>query len=784
MYLILKIYSQLNLMSWLMAYGSLMLIEQIFSCLQDARREAKHDSKKQATVKPMSVADKKLIEDAFAMAEEVDQQKNRSQMSNTPSPQSPRRSRHLSDSGSGTESPGFMSRIKWSVKKSPKVEKRNFSEEMSAKAEEDLPPESQEAYNILVARGSTKDRDLNQSANSSRDFSQSPNSSRDTSQSPISSKDLNQSTSSWRSESDRFSPARSAHMGLERKLSPRGLHLDIDRKSPSRGSSSSGDQSVLSRVYQFEIDKNSPARDCHLDSDRKSSPARCSHHSSNAGSPPRGLVVNLDGKVPSKPLTVDISRDSPARVLTIDRVSPVSSMDDDRVSQDDTSSIAKSDSSWQDDFRDVTRSDETYDLHMSFSHDEHESIPVIKPRSDTKRSVIPVPKPRPEIRVEPVQRSGQADVQLISLPKSEELSKSAGDDSDDKDNFKKPLPVDKDKFSSQTSEADVTAFPERRDSKSLFDEEFTEPSPREIMSRLARESRIRRSLDHHRMSDGQDYSAQRNLREPQGIPGKTTSSSEVEVDTNPLRMLRGGAIPIRSSRGAAGTTAKPSSLRYPKLQFGRLLSDPGPQEDEESEPGRVPPPVPQRSISHVETVTNPLPLPPRKAIRPGVLNAKPHARKYPLVITNSGLVPSPESSPVPPLDSAPHVFAPYLHDPSPDLPPAPPPPIFLAADHNEDNVFDVEDSAQLTAMLANRDGGQSGSSTFPRRKFGLNNVQCNLEQLGFYNHEDPFWFKPVVLPERTHSDNDFTEEIRPIPASYKTSDNVSYEDLLDFALDR
>lgn len=239
--------------------------------------------------------------------------------------------------------------------------------------------------------------------------------------------------------------------------------------------------------------------------------------------------------------------------------------------------------------------------------------PMPKPRTDSssKKSEIPVPKPRPEIqRVEPIRRPPDSpdlplkeekreshipvvvsrkeswsdakerereqlkktiEIVRVDSPTKEEQSVvqlSGGEETETKESTPEP-DSDSNKFSASSTDG--------RDSSpkvmSLFDDDFSEPSPREIMSKLARESRMRRNLDHQRVlsgenQDGQAASVTRVRREPQGIPGKTASvisaSSEDgdkdsdEVDTNPLRMLRGGAIPIRAGRGtsAGRRTAK------------------------------------------------------------------------------------------------------------------------------------------------------------------------------------------------------------------------------------
>ena len=425
--------------------------------------------------------------------------------------------------------------------------------------------------------------------------------------------------------------------------------------------------------------------------------------------------------------------------------------------------------------------------------------------------------------------------------------------------------------------------------KMSFDEEFAEPSPREIMSKLARESRIRRSLDHQRAmsTESMDHSHFRNLREPQGIPTKvvpTANGEDEEVDTNPLRMLRGGAIPIRGGRGGQGM--KPPSLPLPKLQFTAaappvaiivttttvsttnvtittsittttaipplttttvLKTTQSPHATValsracRSESFDIPPlpsqtvfctpAVPPRtysnnndsmlghdnnsktlSLSSTPSSFFPPKLPPRKPTRPDhLLNARPQMRKYPLLHHNdlshsqSSSVYSVSYSVALPAKPQP-VVNDCLHD-LPLLPPAPPPPIDFDAeddDDDDDNVFIAcqndcpipstppppppstppslppRDSIRTSSMSAEH----SGSSTFPRRKYRLQVVQCNLEQLGFYNHQDPFWCKTGNVSRQKYSANQSSEDLSPMSANYKTSDSVSYEDLLELALDR
>ena len=174
-------------------------------------------------------------------------------------------------------------------------------------------------------------------------------------------------------------------------------------------------------------------------------------------------------------------------------------------------------------------------------------------------------------------------------------------------------------YTTTSSSSSTTAPPvERKDSltkkqggitpSSLFEEDLSEPSPQEIMSKL-RERRLNRQIDHQRalasaggggdgMAEPPPPAITRNrpsAREPQGIPGRAPSvdldegsggggdsGQPDEVDTNPLRMLRGGAIPIRTAGGrasasgtgnhgnpeaAVATTSASAALRVPLLNF-------------------------------------------------------------------------------------------------------------------------------------------------------------------------------------------------------------------------
>lgn len=693
----------------------------------------------------MSASDEKMIDDAITMANEFAAH-SRAQLLRQESLSSAASDRPQSDSDSDSESPKLISKLKASIKgRSPRQErKRTFSDSLNFDRETnaDVPPEAQEAYNMLVVHGSVKDG--------------------------------------------------------SRQYQRQGVgDLTTNRESLS---------SIGSVGHNFAY------------ADSSSSVSR-----------------------------------------TPDRVSPPKS-----VSRSSSERMSVSPPN-------LARIDCTGDKQF-----EPKPVPLPRPESSLKRSEIPIPKPRPEIlRVEPTPRPPpppppEAKSQSPSL--NDDTSNNAfdnpllinendwrqsedslkGDQNSQVEILRVDLPDEKDTASKSSLSLDSggksTPSNESTDSKAkFFGDDFAEPSPREIMSKLARESRLRRSVDHQRgVFTDSETTANKNLREPQGIPGKLSVSvgDEDEVDTNPLRMLRGGVIPVRGGRAGSGipSSSKPT-LRHPKLHFNTshslqhsLSVDAGTDhvavqsDDEELEEGAAdesstsgPPTLPPRSFSVCDSI-NPLPLPPRAPRRPGSLNQKPRQRMFPLVADNDNsgvsvatttahnsggdLSVSSENAVenvlptkhLPALDRISAACNP-LHEADSssyaDLPLAPPPPVDqepTCINELDDNVFEKSESPRLSKHLnlnLSSEGGTSGASTFPRglKLFGLKRIPCNLEQLGFYNHQDPFWVKSVFTGDtRCRSDRSTSTDAEASPlmlANYKQrSDGVSYEDLLDFALDR
>lgn len=894
-------------------------------------RETKPEPRKQAKVKPMSAHDEKMINNAIALANEFAMQCNKNDMEGEPT--SPK-------SDSGPESPKLMQKLKMSIKRSPKQDrKKTFSEEIAIKADlnEDLPPESQEAYNILVMRGSVSDKEPKSPPPPPRDTDQLEVSVTSPVKPELTTFSSNAATTLTKKDSEikPMSKSRAAMSKIEPPPIPKPRPEHRVEPTP-RVDSISKMEISKPEISKPEISKPEISKP-EISRPEISKPEISRPEISRPELPPKpDLVPRMEHLKEAPPLP-----DNPPRT---DHLTRLEHKNDDIGKPEPTQrtdSLIKSDVLAKPDI--MGKSELKLDSFKSESttskldHLPKSELPSriphpskIPPHSFRKESPPRIEHltrseaiSRPEIqnRTEPVARMDvPPPPPPTAIPKADPVVERAH--SVDRENGHYSLGSDSYSFSKESSPASSSersaeekdldseakdrfggTYERRSDShsertrdimspKMSFDEEFAEPSPREIMSKLARESRIRRSMDHQRAmsTESMDHSHFRNLREPQGIPTKvvpTANGEDEEVDTNPLRMLRGGAIPIRGGRGGQGM--KPPSLPLPKLQFTTTAppvaiivttttisttsvtttitttslptTTPTPTTTVlkttqsshatvalsracRSESFDVPPlpsqtdlfctpAVPPRTYSSNndsmlghENVSKtlslspnsssflPPKLPPRKPTRPDhLLNARPRMRKYPLLHHSDSSYSRSSSSayslshPVSFTTAKPQsVVNDCLHD-LPLLPPAPPPPIDFDAEDNDDdddNVFIAcqndcpipstpppppppnpptlppRDSVRTSSISTEH----SGSSTFPRRKYRLQVVQCNLEQLGFYNHQDPFWCKTGNVSRQKYSANQSSEDLSPMSANYKTSDSVSYEDLLELALDR
>jgi hypothetical protein len=225
---------------------------------------------------------------------------------------------------------------------------------------------------------------------------------------------------------------------------------------------------------------------------------------------------------------------------------------------------------------------------------------------------------------------------------------------------------------------------------------------------------------------------------------KRESGDSAEVDTNPLRRLRAGnAVPVFRA------TARTSGLRKfscpddnvsALAMTRRKVSLPTSRDDAVSaiDGGR--------SLNAEESKMDPPPLPPRDRSRPTTLNTKPRQRKYPLVI-DQNISPSTYANACP--------------------------------DGRNLRTSD-EDNFASTMTNVTENGDTNGNSA----KTGYTLLaNCTAEQLGFLNELDPFWSQKVTFDGT--NDHEETDGMPRMTAKYKMPDsNVSYEDLLDFALDK
>lgn len=297
----------------------------------------------------------------------------------------------------------------------------------------------------------------------------------------------------------------------------------------------------------------------------------------------------------------------------------------------------------------------------------------------------------------------------------------------------------------------------------------------------AREGLIARNARERQPSGGEEKPAlvpraNRNIRAPQGIPGRGTSQSSTDSgDSNPLRRLRDSTaiIPPKTkpkpsqatlsdrfiSNGRHEHVKKPNlSANLPffdKLKEQELSQDSG----EGSEEGMV---------------VNPVPLPPRtrsiNSSNSSSFSSKPRQRKYPLDLSQykggSGLITSNQlnsSSGTPDCE----LTTDTSHTTSTtDL---------NSSRGSSDSVFS---SSSPSSSL---ERGGSTENTSIDSQFSVKSVKLTAKDLGYQDTSDLFWSKPVKLEDLGPSQTGDGGGV--IPGRYKTSDTVSYEDLLEFALD-
>lgn len=496
--------------------------------------------KKQAKVKPMSASDERMIDTALAKARELTPL--RSSMESYSPPVSPTADK---SNAFGDESPGFVTKLRNSLRKStsPKSDrKRTFSDGLENKGdlEDEVSPEAQQAYNILVVKGETDSRYNGRKESPGRDFGHNQH---------FMSSEFN-AVRDPKPSGSRPQPRISSPIIIS---SPQPL----SNKSPTPSPPISAPKPIISAPQL------------------QSKPIAVTHPAPvPAPRPTKPEPAPKKSEIPIAKPRPEIHRVEPTIRQTVPESPEIEPKVDKRIeshsfSRKDTASTAKEKD--REDFKktiEIVRVDDS----GSFRDELSERASTSFDRSSARSS----------------QRS--------SLDRSDATSENAESEKADWEHSE--CSSDSSKPGRESDIRGNTSFGsgDHRDSfnkkqPSLFEEDLSEPSPQEIMSRL-RERRLNRQIDHQRVMTGESenssiVSAPRprpNAREPQGIPGRTPSVDHEdgggegmeEVDTNPLRMLRGGAIPIRTAgRGTSGTGNQGNrgakALRVPTLNFSSPL---------------------------------------------------------------------------------------------------------------------------------------------------------------------------------------------------------------------
>ncbi|GAB1605928.1 activated Cdc42 kinase-like isoform X3 [Argonauta hians] len=539
-------------------------------------RESKCEGKKQAKVKPMSAHDEKMINNAIALANEFAMQCNKMNMEDEPL--SPKATEPISDS------PKLIQKLKISMKRSPKLErKKTFTEEIAMKAEEELPPESQEAYNILVMKGSVKESSPASPAVESRSpealfgselipTKAEPESSVISPTTPlptvsISRKDSDVKTmSKSRAAMSKIEPPPIPKPRPEHRVEPTPRIEPISRPEISKPELPPKPD-IVPQIDQPKEAPPLPETAPRIDHLSRTEPSNLELSNKTESSSPTSTTTSYSSSFKLESQTKPEIAVKPEILPKTDLSKVDHSVKCDQPSRIPHPSKIPPPTKIEYSFR--KESPPRLERSESQQQQQQRSEPL--PRMD----VPPPPPPTAIPKVEPVveraysseRENGHHNRDSLSFSKESSPASSSERSVEDRDFDTEPR--DKlfygggggggyDRRSDSHSERFGISSP-----KMSFDEEFAEPSPREIMSKLARESRIRRSMDHQRAmsTDGGslDHSHVRNIREPQGIPTKvvpTANGEDEEVDTNPLRMLRGGAIPIRGGRGQGRRTPR------------------------------------------------------------------------------------------------------------------------------------------------------------------------------------------------------------------------------------
>lgn len=258
-------------------------------------------------------------------------------------------------------------------------------------------------------------------------------------------------------------------------------------------------------------------------------------------------------------------------------------------------------------------------------------------------------------------------------------------------------------------------------------------------------------------------------------------------DKSPLNSTKPEANPPRPKSLQSNFSVESTINRFPlampsQTPPSRLPKDSGLSKAESVR--RTPPPPPQA----VEFCPPPA-VPPRVPLRQSTVNAKPRQRHYPLPSGSTDKKRSYSEGTGTNFPDGARLNLPRRDarststddgNSSSSEPQSPTGSKQLNCTHgSNDSVF--EHRSPGLATVASGVAGCLGQ----QRSVSVKNVKVNVEQLGFSDKNDPFWVKNATFDmSECHSESDLLREaLTPIPGRYETSDCISYEDLMEFALE-
>ena len=332
--------------------------------------------------------------------------------------------------------------------------------------------------------------------------------------------------------------------------------------------------------------------------------------------------------------------------------------------------------------------------------------------------------------------------------------------------------------------------------------------------RMTRQMRARRSLEHQeRETNGlpavtaKPRNVNMNIRAPAGIPSRSNNARNAsrttvdteEMDTNPLRRLRHIQVVAPRFRAPRSTDHDPAPVSKsnghdsqsanlnPNMQFfAKLQEQERENEDKDGDGGGDIGGDGTDSTGSADCGSpNDIPLPPRRPLRPSV-NRPPRQRKYPLDLSNYGHHHHQEDTARNGSDSENHISVASVTLSRCQSPPTSTD--LSLTRESDDGVFSGSDSSSILeprSELAMASPSHCLHPAAASAQFSVKSVSCSAAELGLFDNKDSFWSQKVNFDEMaTESDSDLGDENSPsMSGRYKTSDNVSYEDLLEFALD-